>query len=452
MQVQGVLGINFSKLYKLISLLGFLAIILGPHAYIAAAEPQPLVYTIRVEDTVTVGTAQYILRGISEAENNGAQAVVILLNTPGGLVTATLDIIQGMDAAGIPVITYVNPKGAIAASAGTFILISGQVAAMSPGTTCGAAMPVTVGVIGQKTEAADQKTINFLAGHMKSIARERGRPENLAEKFVSENLTLTAEEALNNGVIDVMADNTREMLDKVNGREVATGRGRVALNTSNARIEEIPVSVNERLINIISDPALAALFIMLGVYGLIIGFSSPGYFLPEVAGSILLIMGLFGSGLFQVNVAAVLLIVLGIGLLAAEAFTPTHGVLGTGGVIGIVLGILLFPSEPLMPAAWFLKLKILAIGTGTIGATLVAIIVIGILRIRKLMPMQGENEFVDYKAYVVNDLDPYGQVKIRGEIWIARSKSGEIIESGRIVKVIERSGKTLIVESAAPID
>ncbi len=452
MQVRGCLKIKVSKMIKFISLLGLLSIILFSYACRAAAEPQPLVYTIRVEDTVTAGTAQYILRGISKAENNGAQAVVILLNTPGGLVTATLDIIQGIDAAGIPVITYVSPKGSIAASAGTFILISGHIAAMSPGTTCGAAMPVTVGGIGQKPEAADQKTINFLAGHMKSIAREKGRPEDLAEKFVTENLTLTAEEALDKGVIDLIADNLGEMLDKVNGRKVKTGRSMVVLNTSNARIEEIPVSVNERLINIISDPALAALFIMLGVYGLIIGFSSPGYFLPEAAGSILLIMGLFGSGLFQVNVAAVLLIVLGIGLLVAEAFTPTYGVLGTGGVIGIVLGILLFPSEPLMPAAWFSKLKILALGTGTIGAILVVIVVIGILRLRRLMPMQGENEFFDYGAYVINDLDPCGQVKIRGEIWSARSKSGEVIESGRKVKVIERTGKTLIVESVAPKD
>lgn len=401
---------------------------------------------MRVEDTVTAGTAQYLVRGIEEAQNNDAQAVVILLNTPGGLVNATLDIIQAIDAAEIPVITYVSPRGGIAASAGTFILLSGHVASMSPGTTCGAAMPVTVGGTGQKPKAADQKTINFLAGHMKSIAREKGRPEDVAELFVTQNLTLTADEALDRGVIDLIADDTAQMLNNLNGLEVETRRGMVVLNTSNATIEEIPININERLINIISDPSLAAVFIMLGIYGLIIGFSSPGYFLPEVMGGILLITGLYGVGLFQVNVAAGLLILLGIGLLVAEAFTPTYGILGTGGVIGIVLGILLFPVEPLMPATWFVQLKVLAIGTGVLTGILLVIILIGILRIRKLKPMQDENESIYAGAYVINDLNPYGQVKVRGEIWKAKSKSGEIIESGQEVQVIERQGILLIVE------
>ncbi|KUG02474.1 hypothetical protein ASZ90_020106 [hydrocarbon metagenome] len=438
-----------SKIFKQLILLSFLSISLFSHPWAAVAEQQPVVYSMRVEDTVTAGTAEYLLRGINEAESYGAQAVIIFLNTPGGLVTATLDIIQGIDAAEIPVITYVTPRGGIAASAGTFILISGHYAAMSPGTTCGAAMPVSVGAIGEKTEVADQKTINFLAGHMKSIAREKGRPADIAEKFVTENLTLTAEEALDQGVIDLIADDTLEMLNKLNGTAVEIRRGTIILDTSNVRVEEIPMNVNEKLINILSDPALAALFIMLGIYGLIIGFSSPGYFLPEVAGSIFLIMGLYGVGLFQVNIAAVLLLVLGMGLLVAEAFTPTHGILGTGGVIGLVLGILLFPLEPLMPEAWFLKLKILAVGAGTIGGILLIIIVIGIMRLRRLKPMQDDHRFLDYgSAYVVRDLNPYGQVKIRGEIWSAKSKSGGTIEAGQKVKVTEREGITLIVESA----
>ncbi len=442
------MDVKARKSLKIMILLSFFSIFFLSQTWKAVVQPQPVVYSMRVEDTVTAGTAQYLLRGIREAENNGAQAVIILLNTPGGLVTATLDIIQGIDAAEIPIITYVSPRGGIAASAGTFILISGHAAAMSPGTTCGAAMPVIVGAIGQKPEAADQKTINFLAGHMKSIAREKGRPENTAEKFVTENLTLTAEEALNEGVIDLIANDTSEMLNKLNGTAVETRRGMAVLNTSSARVEEIPLNLNERLINIVSDPALAALFIMLGMYALIIGFSSPGYFLPEVAGSLLLIMGLYGAGLFQINVAAILLLVLGMGLLVAEAFTPTYGILGTGGVIGLVLGIILFPVEPLMPAAWFLKLKILAIGTGAIGAALLIIIVIGILHIRRLKPMQDENELSNYGlVQVVSDLNPYGQVKIRGEIWSAKSRSGEMIETGRKVQVIERQGLMLIVES-----
>jgi membrane-bound serine protease (ClpP class) len=416
----------------------------------AAAQERPLVYVLRVDGTVTAGTAGYLMRGIGEADSR-ADAVIILLDTPGGLVTATLDIIQLMEAAEIPVITMVHPRGAIAASAGTFILVAGDAAVMAPGTTCGAAMPVTVGTIGQEPQAADQKTINFLAGHMKSIAREKGRPEDVAERFVTENLTLTAEEARELGIIDLITGDMSEMLEQLHGREVATGSGPVVFNTANAKIEELSLNFSEKLVNILSDPALAGLFIMLGMYGLIIGFSSPGYFLPEVLGAILLVTGLYGAGLFQVNVAAVLLIVLGVGMLIAEAFTPTYGVLGTGGVVGIVLGMVLFPSEPLMPAAWFVKLKVLAIGTGVISAVLVIVILMGILRLRRLKPMQDEREFFNTEVYVINDLDPQGQVKIRGEIWSARSRGGEVIKTGQKVRVAERQGIMLIVESEAEI-
>ncbi len=175
-----------------------------------AAAEQPVIYSISVNDMVTAGTAKHIQRGLILAEKNSADAVVILLNTPGGLVTATLDILQAMSASNIPVITYVGPQGAIAASAGVFILINGHIAAMSPGTTCGAAMPVTMPAPGEETRAADQKTINFLAGHMKSTAAERGRPADLAEKFVTENLTLENNEALEQRIVDLNANSLSE--------------------------------------------------------------------------------------------------------------------------------------------------------------------------------------------------------------------------------------------------
>ncbi len=413
----------------------------------SAAAEQPIVYSINVDDTVTAGTARHIQRGLELAEKNHADAVVILINTPGGLVTATLDILQAMSASNVPVITYVNPQGAIAASAGVFILINGHIAAMSPGTTCGAAMPVIMPAPGEATQAADQKTINFLAGHMKSIAGERGRPADLAEKFVTENLTLDNNEALDKGVVDFNAANLNELLDKTQGAAARTNAGSISLNTSGASVTNIPMNLSEQVITIVSNPTTAMILLMLGIYGLIIGFYSPGFFLPEILGSISLILGLAGMGLFQGNLAAGLLILLGIGLLIAEFFTPTYGVLGVGGVISLVLGILFFPAEPLMPSGWFSMFKVLAFGTGIVGAVFVSIVVLGISRIRRFKPVHGEAEFVNEQGVAISELNPDGQIRIKGEMWKATSKNGHTIHEGEKVIVLERQGLTLIVKS-----
>lgn len=410
------------------------------------AAEQPTVYSISVDDMVTAGTAKHIQRGLKLAENNSADAVIILLNTPGGLVTATLDILQAMSASNIPIITYVSPQGAIAASAGVFILINGHIAAMSPGTTCGAAMPVIMPAPGEATRAADQKTINFLAGHMKSIAGERGRPADLAEKFVTENLTLENNEALDKRIVDLNAHNLNELIDKVHGMTVQTNAGSTVVNTSGASITNISMNLSEQAIAIFSNPTLAMILLMLGIYGLIIGFYSPGFFVPEILGSICLILGLAGIGLFQGNLAAGLLILLGIGLLAAEFFAPTHGALGTGGIISIILGILFFPAEPLMPVGWFSMFKVIAFGIGVIGAVFLSIVILGISRLRRRKPAHGEAEFVNVRGVVVEELKPYGQIKLKGEIWRAFSKNGHTIGEGEKVKVLERQGLTLIVE------
>lgn len=413
---------------------------------LTGAERQPLVYTLRVEDTVTAGTAKTIIRGLSLAEKDGAEAAVILLNTPGGLVTATLEIIQAMSASPVPVITYVSPQGGIAASAGTFILLNGHIASMSPGTTCGAAMPVTMNVPGEATKAADQKTINFLAGHMKSIAGERGRPVDLAEKFVTENLSLSSGEALEKGVVNLNAADLDELLIKINGITVQTKAGSRTLETTGARVMELSPNANERLLQFISNPSVAAILLMLGIYGLIIGFYSPGFFLPEIFGSISLILGLAGMGLFQGNMAAAVLILLGVVLLVAEFFTPTYGVLGIGGIASLVLGILFFPLEPLMPAGFFSAFKSMALGIGVIGGGFLLIVIRAIARTRKQKTFQGEDEFINTPAIVIEDLKPEGLVKIKGEIWKAISKKGHTIAKGEKVEVLERIGMALYVE------
>lgn len=413
---------------------------------------QPAVYSIKLDDTVTEGTARHIKRGLQLAERDQADAVLILLNTPGGLVSATLDILQAMSASNVPIITYVNPQGAIAASAGAFILINGHIAAMSPATTCGAAMPVTMASPGESPQTADQKTINFLAGHMKSIAAERGRPGDLAVKFVTENLTLNNSEALDTGMVDMNAADTAELLQKIDGLTVKTNAGDRRLATAEARITELPLNVNEQLIHLVSNPTFAMMLLMIGIYGLIIGFYSPGFLLPEIAGSISLLLGLAGMGLFSGNLAALFLILLGAGLLVAEFVTPAYGVLGVGGLVSIVLGILFFPVEPLMPPGWFSAFKILALGVGVIGALLMSIIVMGVSRIRRHKPVHGESEFQNKTAYTVTELDPGGMVRIRGEIWQAVVKNGHTIREGEKVNVLERQGMTLFVTPAVNND
>jgi membrane-bound serine protease (ClpP class) len=210
-------------------------------------------------------------------------------------------------------------------------------------------------------------------------------------------------------------------------------------------VTELPLTVNEQLVHLISNPTLAMILLLIGIYGLVIGFYSPGFFLPEIAGAISLLLGLAGMGLFSGNLAAVFLILLGAGLLAAEFFTPSYGVLGVGGLVSIVLGILFFPAEPLMPPGWFSAFRLLVLGVGVIGAFLLAIVIMGVSRIRRHKPVHGEAEFQNASATAVTELNPRGMVRIKGEIWQAVSKNGHTIGEGEKVTVLERRGMTLSV-------
>jgi membrane-bound serine protease (ClpP class) len=207
-------------------------------------------------------------------------------------------------------------------------------------------------------------------------------------------------------VVDINATDTAELLESVHGRTVRTNAGDRRLSTSGARVTELPLNVNEQLIHLVSNPTFAMILLMIGIYGLIIGFYSPGFFLPEIVGSISLVLGLAGMGLFRGNLAAVFLILLGAGLMVAEFFTPTYGVLGVGGLVSIVLGIMLFPVEPLMPAAWFSAFKLLALGVGVVGALLMSVIITGLSRIRRYQPCTGKPSFITPQLMSLKNLIP----------------------------------------------
>jgi len=317
---------------------------------------------------------------------------------------------------------------------------------MAPETTCGAAMPVTMSNPISNPQAADQKTINFLAGHLRNLAIQRGRPGDIAEKFVKENLTLSYNEAFNHEVVDFIVDDLSGLLAVINGHEIETIQGKVRINTSNADVIALQMGTSKKVINIISNPTLAMILLMLGIYGLIIGFSSPGFLFPEILGSISLILGLYGIGLFEVNITAGLLILLGIILLVAEAFTPTYGLLGIGGMASIVLGIVFFTVEPLMPTSWLGNFRIMAVGVGLIGVGFLVLILTGIFKLKRAEVVHGDQEFNNAVGLVIKALTPYGQIKLRGEIWKAKSWNQEEIKEGTRVEVIAREGMLLIVK------
>ncbi len=401
------------------------------------AKTKPIVYTINIENTITAGTSQYIARAIETAEDENAAALVLLINTPGGLLDATLEIMENMLASEVQIITYVAPQGAIAASAGSFILVSGHVAAMSPGSTCGAAMPVTLSPTEGTTAPADDKTVKFLAGHIKSVAELKGRPGETIEKFVTENLTLDAQSALDEGVIDYIASSLEELLQ--------------ILYIEDADIQSLEMSTRESATNIISNPQVSFILLIAGVYGLIIGFNAPQTFVPEVFGAISLVLGLYGLGLFSVNLFAALLIILGIGLFVAEALTPTYGVLSIGGIVSLVLGVMFLPAEPLMPAVWFVRFKYVSIGIGISASVLMVVLLRGLIKARKAKKVHGADEFIDKPAVVVEELSPEGLIKVQGEIWKAVSHDGTTLPEGQQVKVIKRIGMIAVVEPMEPV-
>ena len=405
-----------------------------------------LILNLNIEGMITAGTAARIERAVQEAEDRNAQALVLLLDTPGGLVDSTLKILSYLSASKVPVITFVTPQGAIAASAGAFILLGGHITAMSPGTTTGAAMPVTISPDEEGTQTADDKTILFLAGHIRSIAESNGRPGDIAERFVTENLTLSSQDAKDLGVADYIEPNLPSLLQRIHGTTIQVQDREITLQTQDYHIETIEPTLREKITHLISNPQITFILFLIGIYGLIIGFNNPGTFLPEVLGAICLVLALFGLGMFEVNLFAIIMVILGVGLLVAEALTPTYGVLGVGGVVSLVFGIIYLPVEPLVTSRWLVQFRLMAVGIGVVGSIFLVVLLAGIARLRKAPVLMGSSEFTGQKGTVVEDLNPEGLIIIRGELWRARSNDGLSISKGTPVNILERQHMLCVVE------
>jgi membrane-bound serine protease (ClpP class) len=423
----------------LVPLLGLLlAALLRPAP--APAGPAP-VATIPIEGVISPVTVRLVETALTRAQSEGAGALVILLDTPGGLERSMRLICQRLLNAEIPVIVYVAPTGARAASAGVFITMAAHVAAMAPATNIGAAHPVAVGG-GNVDKESMKKVENDAAAFVRTIATERGRNAEWAEKAVRQSVSITEREAVKLKVVDLLADSVPDLLDKIDGRSVRTARGPVTLQTKGAAVTAIEIGFRDRVLNVITDPNVAYILMMLGMLGLFFELSTPGVILPGVIGGISLILAFFAFQSLPINYAGLLLILFGIALFVAEITVVSHGVLAIGGIVALSLGSLMLFDAPEagFRVSWWVVLPTVAATAGV----LLFVVAAGVRALRSRSPV-GAPALVGQTGVARGTLSPEGQVLVQGELWRAVVRGAPIDEGSR-VRVVDVHGLTLTVE------
>ncbi|HSB40440.1 MAG TPA: nodulation protein NfeD [Methylomirabilota bacterium] len=418
--------------------LATLSAVAGPAS---AAAPVSL---IELDSAITPVTVRLLAGAIERAQADGAQALVVQLNTPGGLERSMRSMVQSILGSPVPVIVYVAPTGARAASAGVFITMAAHVAAMAPATNIGAAHPVAIG--GGADKEMIKKVENDAAAFARTIASERGRNAEWAEKAVRSSVSATEREAVKLKVVDLVAESVPDLLAKIDGRTVKTTKGPVTLATRDAPVRVIEVRFRDKFLALISDPNVAYLLMMAGMLGIFFELSNPGAILPGVIGGICLILAFYAFQSLPVNWAGLLLILFGVVLLIVEIKVVSHGVLAIGGVIAMLLGSLMLydtPETTGIRLSWYVIVP--AVGT-TAGLVFFAVS----MGIRALYrpSVTGESAMVGRRAVVRSALAPEGQVLIDGELWRALSRDGRI-EAGETVQITAVDGLTLTVTRSA---
>ncbi|MBN2075927.1 MAG: nodulation protein NfeD [Dehalococcoidales bacterium] len=415
---------------KVLRILLFAGMLITGLAASTAQAATSSVHVITVDGTIVPVVADYIDRGISEAEDANAELCVIELNTPGGLLDTTEEIVQRIMNAHIPVAVYVSPKGSWAASAGTFITLSGHVAAMTPGTTIGAAHPVTTGG-DDISEDQMKKVTEFSAKWIGTIAEERNRNIEEAQLAVTESKSFTDIDALEANLIDLRATSLEDLLSQIDGKEVTLANGaKVTINTGEHLTTRNEMSFIERFLHAISDPNIAYILMSVGSLGIMAEIYNPGALFPGIIGAICLLMAFYSLGVLDANIGGILLMLLALGLFVAEFFTPTFGILTAGGVTALVLGsLLLFPD----------RLPVFRVNPWLIGivtALFVGFFLFVIQRVIKIHSRQastGWEELIGKTATVMMTLSPEGQVLFRGEHWKAVSEEGTLKEGEQVI-------------------
>jgi len=385
----------------------------------AAAAEARQVDIIRVEGVIGPVTAEFITESLDRAMQAGSICLVVELDTPGGLMDSMRSIVKAFMSSPIPVVVYVAPSGAQDASAGVFITLAAHAAAMAPGTNIGAAHPVTMGQ--EVDETMSEKMTNDAVSYIRSIAEQRGRNADWAERAVRLSESVTAGEALDLGVIDLVCESRQALVDSLDGLEVETAQGPVTLETRGAVVRELQLSFRYRILNIISNPNVAYILLILGFYGLFFELSNPGAFLPGIAGGICLILAFFAFQVLPINYAGLLLILFAIILFIAETLTPTFGFLTTGGIIAMILGSLMLIGSP----APFLRLSWGIIVPVTLATAAFFLFALGMaLRTRLRKPTTGQQGLIGQIGTAETRLNPEGKVFLHGELWNVRCPQG----------------------------
>ena len=473
-------------------------------AALASAAPSAAasnVWVVELEGTIGPASADYFIRTLERAEEADANLLVLRLDTPGGLDKAMRDMVKAILASRVPVATYVAPNGSRAASAGTYLAYASHVAAMAPATNIGSSTPVNIGggsplptpfapsddapaddapaddelsdeapsgdgAPSEEDEsppkdgdaarpapamdgtAMEHKVVNDAAAYIKGLAELRGRNVEWAEATVREAANLTAAEALEMNVIDYVAEDLDALLAAVDGHRVTAGGADIAIDTSDPTIEFIAPDWRYELLGVITDPNVAYILLLLGIYGLIFEFQNPGIGIGAVAGGICLLLGAFALQMLPINYAGLALIFLGLGLMAAEAFSPSFGVLGIGGVVAFVIGSIILMDTDL--PGYQLSTPLIA-ATAALTVAVVVLAVGAALRAHRMRRVSGKESMVGGRGEVVEASATEGRVRAFGEVWQARGEGGAALEEGRRVTITRMDGLCLIV-APAPTD